>query len=125
MQFEFSVNSLGEISTDVILVFALQDKKEIKFLTDLKSFDKKLQASLVKAIKTAGFKAKRGETLSFYLEEASLGKSIIILGLGEETEFIADDLRRACGLLSTKIKGKVFSIALQIQIGRASCRERV
>jgi len=65
----FQLISLDKFSTDAILVFALSDKNEIKFLTDLKTFDKKLHVSLNKAIKTAGFKAKRGETLNFYLGE--------------------------------------------------------
>ena len=114
MQFEFSANSLDKISADAILVFAQQDKKEIKFLTGLKSFDKKLQDSLAKAVETANFKAERGETLNFYLGEDSLAKLIIVLGLSEKREFVADDLRRAVGLLASKIKGKFSSIVLQV-----------
>lgn len=114
MQFEFSANPLGKISTDAVLVLALEDKKEIKLLTDLQSFDKKLQETLLKAIETAGFKAKRGETLNFYLEEGSLAKSIVVLGLGKKEEFVADDLRRAIGACSKKLQKKVASVALQI-----------
>jgi len=114
MQFEYSANSLDKISTDAILVFSFQNGKGAKLLTDLKIFDKKFQNALSKAIETANFKAKRGETLNFYLEENSLAKSVIVLGLGEEKEFIADDLRRAVGSLSGKIKGRVSSIVLQI-----------
>jgi leucyl aminopeptidase len=114
MQFEFSANPLGKISTDAVLVFALQDKKEIKLLTDLKSFDKKLQETLLKAIETASFKAKRGETLNFYLEEGTLAKSIIVLGLGKKEEFAADDLRRAVGACSKKLQKKVASVTFQV-----------
>jgi leucyl aminopeptidase len=114
MQFEFSANSLNKISTDAIIIFAFQPEKQAKLLSSFKQLDSKLQNSLNKAIQTADFKAKRGETLNFYLEEDSLAKSIIVLGLGKEKEFIADDLRRALGSLATKTKGKISSIALQI-----------
>ncbi len=118
MQFEFSANSLGKISTDAVLVFALKERKEVKFLTDLKSFEKKTQETLLKAIKTASFKAKRGETLNFYLEEDSLAKAIVVLGLGERNDFVADDLRRAAGALAKKLHHKIASVALEIPDGK-------
>ena len=114
MQFEFSANPLEKISTDAVIIFAFQTEKQPKLFSSFKQFNSKLQANLAKAIETAKFMAKRGETLNFYLGGDSLAKSVIILGLGKKQEFIADDLRRAAGSLSVKTKGKLSSVALEI-----------
>ncbi|MGA2967731.1 MAG: leucyl aminopeptidase [Candidatus Levyibacteriota bacterium] len=114
MQFEFSANPLGKISTDAVLVFAFQTGKQPKLLSSFKRLNAKLQADITKAIETAKFTAKRGETLDFYLQGDFLAKLVIVLGLGKKEEFIADDLRRATGSLAGKIKNKVSSTALQI-----------
>ncbi|HUD09846.1 MAG TPA: leucyl aminopeptidase [Patescibacteria group bacterium] len=114
MQFEFSSNSLDKISTDAVIIFAFQTEKQPQLFANFETLESKLQTSIIKAIETAKFTAKRGETLNFYLEGTSLAKSIILLGLGKEKDFIADDLRRAAGSFAVKNKGKASSIALQI-----------
>ncbi len=112
MQFEFSDNSLDKISADVVLVFAFQTDKQPKLFSSFKKFSTKLQADLIKAIETAKFSGKRGETLAFYLEDESLAKSVVVLGLGKKNEFVADDLRRAIGRFAGKMKKKITSVAL-------------
>jgi leucyl aminopeptidase len=119
MQFEYSVNSLDKISADAILVFAFQNDKEKtqKFhaLASLKSADSLLNGSISKVLEIAKFTGKRGESFSFFPEDGTfLAKRIIVLGLGRKSEFIADDLRRAAGLISGKMKKKIASIALEL-----------
>lgn len=117
MQFEFSDNPLDKISAEAVLVFAFQsDKNNAQPVpsASLKYFDKKLQGSLTKAIETAKFSGKRGETLNFYLQEDFLAKSVVVLGLGKKSEFIADDLRRAVGAFSGKMRKKIASITLSL-----------
>ncbi len=114
MQFEFFDKNLDQISTDASVIFAFQTEKSAQLLLGFKNLSKNLQKNIIKAVETANFTGKRGETLNFYLEETSLVKQIIILGLGKRKEFISNDLRRALGTLSKKLKGKVSSIALEI-----------
>jgi len=116
MQFEYSVNSLDKISADAILVFAFQNDKDKtrKFhpLSGLKNADEILKGSIFKVLEIAKFTGKRGESFSFFPEEKFLAKRIIVLGLGKKSEFVADDLRRAMGLISAKMKQKIASVAL-------------
>ena len=114
MQFEFSDNPLDKISADAILVFAFQTEKQPKLFSSFKKFNSKLQTDLNKAIETAKFTAKRGETLNFYLEDNSLAKSVVILGLGKKSEFIADDLRRSVGSFAGKMKKKIALVTLEL-----------
>ncbi len=114
MQFEFSVHPLDKISADAILVLAFQTAKEPKLFLSFKKLDTKLQTDITKAIETAKFTAKRGETLNFYLGENSLAKSVSLLGLGKKAEFIANDLREALGSFAAKTKGKIAAITLEI-----------
>ncbi len=114
MQFEFSGNSLDRISTDAVIIFAFQTEKQPQIFFSLKKFSVKIQANIKKAIEAAGFTAKRGEILNFYLEEGSLAKSITVLGLGKKEEFTADDLRRAIGSFASKMKRKIDSVALAL-----------
>jgi leucyl aminopeptidase len=116
MQFEYSVNSLDKISSDAILVFAFQDEKQKtqKFnpLLSLKDTDATLRGSIAKVLEIAKFTGKRGESFSYFPEDKFLAKRIIVLGLGKKNEFIADDLRRAVGSVTAKMKKKIASIAL-------------
>jgi leucyl aminopeptidase len=114
MQFEFSQNVLDKISADAILIFAFQTEKQPDLLSSFKKLNPQLQKNIIKAIEASKFTGKRGETLNFYLEEKSLAKSVIILGLGKKMEFISDDLRRATGALAQKTKGKLSAIVLEI-----------
>ncbi len=114
MQFELSVNPLDQISGDAILIFAYQTERHPKLFSGFNKLSIKLQSDLTKAIETARFTAKRGETLDFYVQRDSLVKSVIVLGLGKKEEFVVDDLRRAVGVLSQKKRDKLASIALEL-----------
>jgi len=118
MQFEYSVNSLDKISSDAILVFAFQSDKEktqkLNPLLSLKNVDEVLNGSISKVLEIAKFTGKRGESFSFFPEDKFLAKRIIVLGLGKKSEFIADDLRRAVGLVTAKMKKKIASMALSL-----------
>ena len=114
MQFEFSDNSLDRISADAVLIFAFQTEKLPKLFSSFRKLNTKLQTDIIKAIETAKFTAKRGETLNFYLGENALAKSVVILGLGKKEEFIADDLRQAVGAFAVKTKGKISAITFEI-----------
>jgi leucyl aminopeptidase len=114
MQFEFSSNSLDKISTDAILIFAFEVQKQPKLFSSFKKLETRLQTDINKAIETAKFTAKRGETLNFYLSKSCLAKSIVILGLGKKEEFTADDLRRAVGVFAAKMKKQIDSAVLSM-----------
>jgi leucyl aminopeptidase len=118
MQFEYSVNSLDKISTDAILVFAYQDEKDKLSkphpLSSFKNVDTILNSSLSKTLEIAKFEGKRGESFSFFPQADVLAKRIVVLGLGKKSEFIADDLRRAVGSISAKMKKKIASVALEL-----------
>ncbi len=118
MEFEFSDNSLSKISADAIVVFAFQNEKgkALKYqpLADFSTLDKVLKGVLSKIAQTSKFGAKRGETLNIFPQTGVLASWIIVLGLGRKNEFTADDLRRATGSLSMKMKKKVDSITLSL-----------
>jgi leucyl aminopeptidase len=118
MQFEFSENFLDKISADAILIFAFQSEKEksqkIHPLASFKEADEVLSGSISKVLEIAKFTGKRGESFSFFPESKFLAKRIIVLGLGKKSEFIADDLRRAVGLIAAKMKKKVASVAMKL-----------
>jgi leucyl aminopeptidase len=114
MQFEFSNNSLDKISSDVILLFVFQTGKgdAIKLTNEAKNIDSLLGGKLLKSMEIASFSGKRGEMFSYFPQDKILSPWVIVLGLGKEQEFIADDLRRVAGIFA-KTKGKqVKSIAL-------------
>lgn len=118
MQFEFSVNSLDKTSADAILVFAFQDEKgkssKFNLLKSAENVDKVLGGILLKTLEIAKFTGKRGESFSFFPQDKFLAKRIIVLGLGKKDEFIADDLRRAVGSFTSKMKKKISSAALEL-----------
>ncbi len=118
MEFEFSNNSLSKISADAIIVFAFQNEKEKaqkhQPLTDLLTLDKELKGVISKSAETSKFAGKRGEMLNIFPQTGVLALWIVVLGLGKKSEFTADDLRRAAGSLSTKMKKKVHSITLSL-----------
>jgi len=118
MQFEYVDKNLLEISSDVLIAFALQvknkDKTEVKPLNSFKEVDKKLKGSLLKAVKSSGMDGKRGELLKFYPESEELTNCIIVASLGESKKIKPDDLRKVAGKIIKSIHGKVDSISLQI-----------
>ena len=117
MNFEFSMNPLNKISSDVIVVFAFQEEKKEQGIVPLGSFsevDKILKGKISKAAELLKFKAKRGESFNFIPEGEILAPFIVVLGLGKKSEFKVDDLRRAMGLLASKINKKAKSIALEV-----------
>lgn len=109
---------MGKISADAIIVFAFQNEKgkSQKFtpLSDFENLDKELGGNLTKTAQTSKFGAKRGETLNIFPQTGVLASWIIVLGLGRKNEFTADDLRRATGSLSMKMKKKIDSITLSL-----------
>ncbi len=118
MEFEFSNNSLSKISADAIIVFAFQNEKgkpqKYQPLTNLLILDKELKGVLGKSAEAAKFEGKRGETLNIFPQTGVLASWIVVVGLGKKSEFTADDLRRAAGSLSMKMKKKVDSITLAL-----------
>lgn len=118
MNFEFSANSLDNISADAIIVFAFEgeDKKNSSFvpLGSFEYLDKKFKNAIFQSAKFAYFTGKRGEIFTFYPQQKFLAKEIIIVGLGKKSEFTADDLRRAMGKVSKTLKDKVDSLAISL-----------
>ena len=108
---------MNKISSDIIVVFAFaENEKEqgIKPLGGFSELDKNLNGALLKTARFLKFKGKRGETFNFFPQGKTLSSWIIVLGLGEKSEFAADDLRRVMGSLTSKINKKVQSIALEV-----------
>jgi len=118
MTFEFSANSLNRISADALIVFAFQNEKgkvqKYQPLVDFSTLDKELKGVIGKSAEASKFAAKRGELLNIFPQTGVLASWIVVVGLGKKSEFIADDLRRAMGSLSAKMKKKVDSIALAL-----------
>lgn len=116
MKFEFSDNPLDQISSDVAVVFAVADesskKTSYKPLSGFTALDKVLGGQLDKVAKNEKFSAKRGEVFSLYPKKDILPTKIIVVGLGKPSEFIADDLRRVMGSLSSKLHKQIDSLSI-------------
>ena len=116
MKFEFSANSLDKISTDALVIFAFQgDTKKTPSFVALHSFkdvDTRLKGKLTKIANLDKYSGKRGEVLSYITDENFLASRVCVVGLGKKDEFVANDLRRAIGSLTKRLKGKVDSMAI-------------
>jgi leucyl aminopeptidase len=116
MKFEFSANPLDKISSDAAVVFALADESSKKTsyipLSGFVELDTVLKGQLSKIASIEKFSGKRGETLKVYPNVSVLPTKIVIIGLGNKSEFIADDLRRVMGSLAGRMKHKIDSVSL-------------
>lgn len=116
MQFEFSSNSIGKISSDITLVFAFQDesKKDFSPLNSLLSIDRQTNGMLINALKLARFEGKNKEQFNFFPSVKLLTKWIVVLGLGKKSEFTGDVLRRATASFSSKMKNSISSVSISL-----------
>jgi len=116
MKFEFLPNTLDKISSDVAVVFAVASESSKKTsyipLSDFTVLDKVVNGQLNKIAKNEKFTGKRGEMLSLYPKKDILPTKIIVIGLGKPSEFIADDLRRVMGSLSSKLHKQIDSLSV-------------
>lgn len=116
MKFEFSDNSLDTISSDVAVVFAVSDDKAKKPsympLAGFSSLNKAINGQLEKVAKNEKFIGKRGEMFSLYPKKDILPTKIIVIGLGNLSEFVADDLRRVMGSLSGRLHKQIDSLSI-------------
>lgn len=118
MTFEFSANSLSEISAEAIIVFAFQNEKskaqKYQPLSDFLALDKQLKGLIGKSATVSKFSAKRGETLNVFPPAGTLALWIVVVGLGKKNEFVANDLRLALGRFAGKMHKKIASVALSL-----------
>jgi leucyl aminopeptidase len=117
MQFEFSDKNLGEISADVTLVFVLQSEKDEERFVALESFkflDKKFKNALTETAKLTKFIAKTSEFMSFYPQDNSLTKWIVVVGLGKKSEISENTFRKVFGSLVNEYGSKIDSIETNI-----------
>lgn len=118
MKFEVIDTAFENVSTDALLVFAFEGSKEKnKKYTPLTSFIA-VNTILNNQLKTVAdaekFCGKRGEYLTVHPITKFTATRVIILGLGKQEEFVADDLRRALGSFVTRMRKKIDSFALSL-----------
>lgn len=122
MQFEFSDKPLQSISTDGIVVFALQKKDGKKSsylpLASFRELDSLTKGELSRVCNLESFDGKRGSVVTYYPQNM-LASRIVVVGLGSKDAFVAHDLRRAMGKLAGMFHYAVDSIALSLPEDKA------
>src|SRR3989344_1493541 len=103
MTFEFSPNTLDNISAGGIAVFAFEDKEQPVLTNALMELDNVLNGIIEDDIKVEVFKGKIGSAFAIHTHRKILSPKIFVVGLGKRSEFNAGQLRKAM---------KIFSIAL-------------
>ena len=114
MQFEYTTNSLGKISSDALLFFAFSDGKKYLPLGEFKLIDEILDGELSKVCNLERFKGDKGELITVIPAKETLFKRVFIVGLGKEDEFILDFLRKAAGHFAKFNKHKIDSVSLKL-----------
>lgn len=117
MRFEFSTNSLDQISSDAAVVFSFQteDKKTLyKPLGDFDTLDKLLAGQLKKTCDLEKFDGKKGSMQTVIPGIDFLPARIVVLGLGKKETFTADVFRRVIGGFAGKMKYNIDSVSLAI-----------
>ncbi len=99
IQFNTTSEALEKISADLI-VFPILDGK-IEKNSDLDYLDQKLARLISETLKKETFKGKVGEIKSIHTHYKIKSPYILIVGLGETKKFDLENLRKACGKLST------------------------
>ena len=112
MTFEFSPNTLDNISAGGIAVFAFEDKEQPVLTNALMELDKVLNGIIEDDIKVEVFKGKIGSAFAIHTHRKILSPKIFVVGLGKRSEFNAGQLRKAMTIFSKGQKGKISSIAL-------------
>lgn len=115
MNFELSANSLDKVSSGGVIAFVFQKKdEEYKPHESFIKLNLILKGQLEKAAKLQNFSGKRGEVLVFIPQEKTLFNQVFILGLGKEDKFNLNELRKAIGALSGKVKHKIDSVSMDL-----------
>src|SRR3989344_60342 len=112
MTFEFSPNTLDNISAGGIAVFAFEDKEQPVLTNALMELDNVLNGIIEDDIKVEVFKGKIGSAFAIHTHRKILSPKIFVVGLGKRSEFNAGQLRKAMTIFSKGQKGKISSIAL-------------
>lgn len=119
MKFEISDNSLDKISSDGLIIFVYQGAgKKSKYLPleSFKKIDKVLNNQLTNICNLEGFLGKRGEVLTVIPAKKMLYSRVYVVGLGKKSVFILDDLRRAVGNLTKKVRNKLDSLSFSVPL---------
>jgi leucyl aminopeptidase len=118
MKFEISQNPLHKISSDVVLLFAFQNENEKKadFISTLQfsQVDKALDGQLKSASVADKFTGGAGESVVFFTSNKIVPTKIAVLGLGKQSEFVLNDLRKVIGKYISSVKKKVDSIVVSL-----------
>jgi len=114
MNFEFSRNSLENVSADGVVVFAFETNDKPVLTKNSLDLDKILNGIILQEIEGENFKAKLGDLFSINSYRKILSTKIFVLGLGKKEEFNPNELRNAFANLARRTKGKISSIALPL-----------
>lgn len=115
MSFELSNKSLNSISSDAALVFAFQKgEKDYLPLEDFIEMDNLLDGQIKKICDLEKFTGQKGEAITVIPNKEILPSRVVVIGLGAKEDFVADQLRRAIGLVTKKLHKKIDSLSLTI-----------
>lgn len=114
MKFEFSPNAIDKISTDAIVAFAFEGKKETYIPTPaLATVDRAYRRAVSDLLKLEKFRGKSGELQVVHVS-SKLSPRVIVVGLGKKQEFSGKELRQAYAKLAKVFGRKLDSITLTI-----------
>ena len=114
MNFEFSANTLNNVSADVIVVFAFETVTRPKLTQESAFLDRLLAGIILQEMKSENYQGKLGELLAIRTPEKVLASKIYVLGLGKEADFNLSELRNAFSSLAKNMKGKASSVTFSL-----------
>ncbi len=116
MTIEIVQKPLDKISTDILLLFAFQDKNKKKntFIPSgsFVTINKSLKGQLDKLCSIEQFTGELGSTVTIYTQNMIVPTKVVCMGLGGKDEFVIDDLRTVIGKYIGGMKKKIDSLAI-------------
>jgi leucyl aminopeptidase len=113
MKIQVVAGSIVHYPADAIVVFAMRNGDNPNLEAD--PVNEALNDALINLINDGDFAGKAGEAAILYSHGAILAKRVLLVGLGESSDFTADALRRAMALALQKARAlKLKHVAVSL-----------
>lgn len=114
MQFAVSKNTIDQVSADVAVIFAFEEKKGYRLAKEINQLPKELQEIVANQLTLDQFEGKEGEVDFIFTQNKVLAPRIGIVGLGTKKEITQNTIRKGMAILSKRINRSVNSIAVSL-----------
>ena len=112
MQFEVTTNTLGSISSDVVVIFAFEEKKGYILSKTVHDLPKKLQKQIDDQLALQQFTGKESEIEFVFTGNIILAPRVCVVGLGKKDDVTGHTLRKALARVAKAINKSVNSLSI-------------